>query len=128
MVTNLETRKLALITFIATLQQEEAMIAFEQLLNEFAKKTKQPNSKILKTNVEHFTPKSKVSKINIEAQRIDEKKRKALLQQIAITEPIAELSKKERLLATFEKMKQHNMFETIENPLIWQKQLRDEWK
>jgi hypothetical protein len=111
MVTNLETRKLALITFIATLQQEEAMIAFEQLLHEFVKKTRQSKSKVPKTDIEHVAkikPKSKVSKTDIEYfkrpmradvnvndlakeqnwQPIDEKKMDALVQQMAITEPI----------------------------------------
>ncbi|MEN9612909.1 MAG: hypothetical protein RLZZ628_3723 [Bacteroidota bacterium] len=111
MVTNLETRKLALITFIATLQQEEAMIAFEQLLDEFVQKARTSQSKAIKTKVEHSTkikPKSKISKTDLEYfkrpmradvnvddlakeqnwQPIDEKKMDALVQQMAITEPI----------------------------------------
>ena len=69
MVTNLEARKLALITFIATLQQEEAMSAFEELLNEWGKKTRKPKSKVPKTDVEHPTrdkTKLKVSKIDVD--------------------------------------------------------------
>jgi hypothetical protein len=105
MITNLETRKLALITFITTLQQEEAMIAFEQLLNEFASKTRKPKSKVPKTRVK---PQSRVSKTDVDYfkrpmradvnvndlakeqnwQPIDEKKMDALVQQMAITEPI----------------------------------------
>jgi GTP-binding protein EngB required for normal cell division len=38
------------------------------------------------------------------------------------------LSKKEKLLATFKKMQQNRLFENIENPVNWQKQLRDEWQ
>jgi hypothetical protein len=38
------------------------------------------------------------------------------------------LSKKEKLLATFKKMQQNRLFESIENPVKWQKQLRNEWE
>lgn len=37
-----------------------------------------------------------------------------------------QLSKKEKLLATFKKMQFRKMFASIENPVLWQKQLRDE--
>jgi hypothetical protein len=102
MVTNLETRKLALITFITTLHQEEAMIAFEQLLNEFAPKPRKPKSKgrvkppsrVSKTDVEYFKRPMRAD-INVNDlakeqnwQPIDEKKMDALVQQMAITEPI----------------------------------------
>jgi hypothetical protein len=38
------------------------------------------------------------------------------------------LSKKEKLLTTFKKMQQNRLFENIDNPVKWQKQLRDEWE
>jgi hypothetical protein len=38
------------------------------------------------------------------------------------------LSKKEKLLATFKKMQQNRLFENIDNPVKWQKQVRDEWE
>lgn len=37
-------------------------------------------------------------------------------------------SKKENLLNVFNKMKSQNMFSSIENPVLWQKQIRDEWE
>lgn len=39
-----------------------------------------------------------------------------------------EVSKKENLLITLNKMKTEKMFDTIENPVLWQKKLRDEWE
>ena len=47
---------------------------------------------------------------------------------VLIPSSLAASSQKERLLATFKKMKQYKMFETIQNPTLWQKQLRDEWE
>lgn len=38
------------------------------------------------------------------------------------------LSKKEKLLAAFKKMKGQNMFSSIDDPVIWQRKLRDEWE
>ncbi len=46
---------------------------------------------------------------------------------VLIEKPTELQSKKDRLLATFKKMAQVPMFRTIENPLNWQKQLRNEW-
>jgi hypothetical protein len=37
------------------------------------------------------------------------------------------LTKKEKLRATFRKMRNQKMFVGIENPLEWQKKLRNEW-
>lgn len=111
MVTNLEARKLALITFIATLQQEEAMLAFEQLFHEFVQKARKPKSKVAKTTVEPLKTrlsKSNISEADIEYfkrpiratitvddlvreqnwQLIDEKKMDAIVRKMAITEPI----------------------------------------
>ncbi len=42
--------------------------------------------------------------------------------------PKNQLSQREKLLITFNKMKQQRMFQSIENPTKWQKQLRDEWE
>ena len=39
-----------------------------------------------------------------------------------------QVSKKAKLLATFKKMQHRKMFVSIENPVLWQKQLRDEWE
>jgi hypothetical protein len=39
-----------------------------------------------------------------------------------------QVSKKEKLLATFKKMQHRKMFATISDPVQWQKQLRDEWE
>lgn len=36
--------------------------------------------------------------------------------------------KKDKLFAVLEKMQKANMFRDIENPVEWQKKLRDEWE
>lgn len=36
--------------------------------------------------------------------------------------------KKERFLAALQKMKNMNMFSKIDDPVLWQKKLRDEWE
>jgi hypothetical protein len=38
------------------------------------------------------------------------------------------VSKKESLLFTLNKMKNEKMFTTIINPVLWQKQIRDDWE
>jgi hypothetical protein len=43
-------------------------------------------------------------------------------------EPEPPRTQRERLLRVFEKMHHLKMFESIENPLTWQKKLRDEWE
>ena len=50
------------------------------------------------------------------------------VQIASIETPPKVRSQKECLLAIFEKMKQTTMFGTIQNPTIWQKNLRDEWE
>ena len=35
---------------------------------------------------------------------------------------------KKNLLKVFDKMKTTKMFSNIENPILWQKQIRDEWE
>ena len=48
---------------------------------------------------------------------------------IVLVEPTLNIvSKKEKLLATFKKLQQTSVFDSIENPVTWQKQLRDEWE
>lgn len=47
---------------------------------------------------------------------------------VLVDTPPTRVSKKEQLLATFKKMQQHNLFASIENPVLWQKQLRDDWE
>lgn len=42
-------------------------------------------------------------------------------------EPEKMANQKQKLQAVFTKMKRIKMFESIENPTAWQKQLRDEW-
>ena len=36
--------------------------------------------------------------------------------------------KKKNLLKVFDKMKTTKMFSNIENPVLWQKQIRDDWE
>lgn len=38
------------------------------------------------------------------------------------------LAKKEKLRMTFQKMKKVDMFKKIENPTLWQKEIRDDWE
>ena len=47
---------------------------------------------------------------------------------VLVDTPSVQVSKKEKLLATLKKMQQFNMFSSIENPVLWQKQLRNEWE
>lgn len=47
---------------------------------------------------------------------------------VLVKTPPVVRSQKERLAAIFTKMKQIKMFETIQNPTLWQKQLRNEWE
>ncbi len=57
------------------------------------------------------------------------KKRQRALVTILDEEPkISGESKKEQLFAVLEKMQAANMFQDIENPVEWQKKLRDEWE
>jgi hypothetical protein len=38
------------------------------------------------------------------------------------------MSKKDNLRNVLNKMKNEKMFATIDNPVLWQKQIRDEWE
>ena len=57
-----------------------------------------------------------------------EKYQNAFVRIIVLVEPEPPRTQRERLLRVFEKMQHLKMFENIENPLIWQKKLRDEWE
>ena len=47
---------------------------------------------------------------------------------VLIEPPLKNVSKKENLLATFKKLQQTSVFDSIENPVTWQKQLRNKWE
>lgn len=46
---------------------------------------------------------------------------------VTVTLEVDENSQKEKLAALFAKMREVKMFENIEDPTKWQRQLRDEW-
>lgn len=47
---------------------------------------------------------------------------------ILFDQPLKQETQKERLRGIFQKMEGKAMFRNIENPLIWQKGLRNEWE
>jgi hypothetical protein len=47
---------------------------------------------------------------------------------IILEKPDNQIHKKEKLLTAFQKMRNYTMFQSIANPVTWQKQLRDEWE
>ena len=47
---------------------------------------------------------------------------------ITLETPEESKEKKEKLFTVFEKMQKANLFRDIENPVEWQKKLRDEWE
>ena len=47
---------------------------------------------------------------------------------VLVDEPHKVSAKKELLRETFQKMKKADMFNKIDNPTLWQKQVRDEWE
>jgi hypothetical protein len=57
-----------------------------------------------------------------------EKYQNAFVRIIVLVEPEPPRTQRERLLRVFEKMNSLKMFESIENPLTWQKKRRDEWE
>lgn len=57
-----------------------------------------------------------------------EKPRRALVTILDEEPKVSDESKKEKLFAVLEKMRKANMFQGIENPVEWQKKLRDEWE
>ena len=46
---------------------------------------------------------------------------------ITLETPDEKKAKKDRLFAVLKKMQKANMFQDIEDPVEWQKKLRDEW-
>lgn len=46
---------------------------------------------------------------------------------ITLDAPDEKKAKKERLFAAFKKAQEANLFSDIENPVEWQRKLRDEW-
>ena len=57
------------------------------------------------------------------------KKRRRALVTILDEEPkVSDKSKKDKLFAAFEKLAEANPFAEIENPVEWQRKLRDEWE
>lgn len=53
--------------------------------------------------------------------------RKALI-TILDEEPRKAASKKDKLFDAFEKLSEHDIFPNIEDPVQWQRKLRDEWE
>jgi hypothetical protein len=47
---------------------------------------------------------------------------------VTLETPEETKAKKERLFAAFEKMQKANLFRDIDDPVEWQKKLRDEWE
>lgn len=47
---------------------------------------------------------------------------------ITLDAPDENKAKKDKLFVVLEKMKEANMFQDIENPVEWQRKLRDEWE
>ncbi len=46
---------------------------------------------------------------------------------ILIETPPFQPTKKQKLLESFKKIQNRKLFATIQNPVLWQKKLRDEW-
>jgi hypothetical protein len=47
---------------------------------------------------------------------------------VLIETPPSPTPKKQKLIEAFKKVQAQEVFATIENPVAWQKKLRDEWK
>jgi hypothetical protein len=47
---------------------------------------------------------------------------------VLIETPQFQPSKKQKLLEAFKKVQTRKLFATINNPVLWQKKLRDEWE
>lgn len=54
--------------------------------------------------------------------------RRALLTILDEEPAVRDESKKERLLKAFKKAQKANLFSDIEDPVEWQRKLRDEWE
>lgn len=47
---------------------------------------------------------------------------------VLIETPPFQTSQRQKLLESFKKVQERKIFATIENPILWQKKLRDEWE
>ncbi len=47
---------------------------------------------------------------------------------VTLETPEDKKARKDRLFAAFEKLAEANPFADIENPVVWQRKLRDEWE
>ena len=47
---------------------------------------------------------------------------------VLIETPVSHSTKKQNLLEAFKKVQNRKVFASIENPMLWQKKLRDEWE
>ena len=98
MVSNIESRKIELITFIAALQQEEVIAAIENIAHKFKlpkyTNPKQVLSTLSETEIAYFNRPIRqnitVEELAFEQkwQPIDEKRMDAIVVKLAITEPI----------------------------------------
>ena len=71
---------------------------------------------------------NEVGKIELLTEIRLKKRQRALVTILDEDPKTSDELKKEELFAVLEKMKQANMFKDIENPVEWQKKLRDEWE
>jgi hypothetical protein len=46
---------------------------------------------------------------------------------VLIETPPSLPTKKQKLLEAFKKVQNHKVFSSIENPILWQKEIRNEW-
>ena len=47
---------------------------------------------------------------------------------VLIETPVSQSTKKQNLLEAFKKVQNRKVFASIENAMLWQKKLRDEWE
>jgi hypothetical protein len=101
MVANIESRKVNLIAFIASLQQEEVVSAFENIVQQFKPKknynTQQEISTVSEADIQYFKRPIRenitVDDLVFEQkwQPINEKKMDEIVKRLGITEPIEDL-------------------------------------
>ena len=94
MVTNIESRKVELIAFIALLQQEEAISAIEKIVQQFKSSKKQYQHFVSEAEVQYFKRPMR-DNVTVEDliqeqnwQPIDENKMDAISKRLDIKEPI----------------------------------------
>ena len=94
MVTNIESRKVELIAFIALLQQEEAISAIEKIVQHFKSSKKQYQHLVSEAEVQYFKRPIRENVIVEDLiqeqnwQPIDENKMDAISKRLDIQEPI----------------------------------------